>query len=196
MCDHVFTVEIPERIDALTDAKVIPSIYDGTFLSFSCERCGKILKPEFQLSIHNLPGDHALFFIPEIDRNPYLSGRIEVPDVDRVVIGYRELVEKVQIFTDGLDDRAIEIAKSRLLRKAPEDTDTDAFFYGLEGPAAVFHIHGLKENEIGVARIPLEVIRHITEDIPTIITEEPARSILAGPYVSLRNIKFDLEVEE
>lgn len=131
-----------------------------------------------------------------MERNGYLSGRIEIPSVHRVVIGFRELVEKVQIYLEGLDDRAIEIAKSRLLQKAPEDSDAEAFFYCIEGPAAVFHIYGLKEHEIGVARIPLEVIRRITEDLPTILAEEPAKSILAGPYVSLRNVTFDPEVEE
>ena len=112
----------------------------------------------------------------------------------RVVVGFAELAEKVLIFSRGLDDRVIEIMKYYLLTGAAGGAGQEAerevtFLYrGEEGDKHLFHILGMKEGEVGVARLARAIYDKIASDVENRVKEEPFRDFCAPPWVSLRRV--------
>ena len=61
---------------------------------------------------------------------------------------------------------------------------------GEEAGRLVFHIDGLAEGQIGVARLPRDIYARIEADLPARLAEEPFREFCEPPYVSLRRAEF------
>ena len=93
--------------DSDKNPEVMTAIISGDFMSATCPRCGKILKPEYPFKLFSNTQKINLYFIPELDRSPYLLGKLEydIGTPGRVVIGYRELAEKRSDF-EGWGTRA------------------------------------------------------------------------------------------
>jgi hypothetical protein len=132
--------------------------------------------------------------VPEKDRNGLARGKLEYETGNpfRVVVGFPEMAEKLHVFAAGLDDRIIEIMKYYFLTGAAETGDKEGDvilrYKGEEGGRHVFHVLGLKEGEIGVARLAGEFYNKIASDIDTRVGEEPFRDFCLPPWVSVRKL--------
>ena len=189
-CGTKFEADIPDRVDLDLAPETANRILEGKFLSVSCPFCGKELKPEFPVTIVFHDGVETLSFLPELSRNHFLSGR-EPSSATEVVIGYPELAEWVRIREAGLSREVVEILKYHYLRRADHPGNLSMYFSGKEQEKLGFHIHGLKEGEIGVSRIPMSVYETVAADIQRLREEEPLRGFLAKPYVSVNNISWE-----
>ncbi|MBN1648100.1 MAG: hypothetical protein JW874_08710, partial [Spirochaetales bacterium] len=163
------------------------------FLAVTCEKCGTVLKPELQ-SIFVYAGLKILL-IPEKDADSFLLGNLNIPGTDRVVIGFRELVEKIRILKDGLDDKIIEIVKFYILQKLDSENEIIIEFHQFENNELVFHIFGLKQDEIGISKLPADFYENVKKSYKTLKNEEPFTFILEGPYISLNKIEWENEQE-
>ena len=110
-CETTFDAEIPSTADWVKDPEVEQLILDGSFMAVACPGCGKRLTPEYPFRFSSVPVVGDLLLVPEADRAAYGRGKLTEPGSTpgRVAIGFPELVEKVLIFGQGLDDRVIEI---------------------------------------------------------------------------------------
>ncbi len=198
-CENQFEADIPDSVDLAAEPSVREDVLGGRFMAVSCPLCGKRLTPEFPCRFYGLSGDREMFFIPELDRVPYLMKKLpyEVGSPWRVVIGFPELAEKLRILALDLDDRAIEIMKYYLLTRPTEDPaagqvspgeDVIAIFSGTEGERVVFQVEGLRKGEIGVARLSMDVYRKILADVEKRVEEDPFKEFCGAPYVSVRRI--------
>ena len=192
-CEETFDADLPDEIDLEENPDTIDSIIEGTFMCVTCPSCGKILKPEYPLKLTGNSQGIDLFFIPELDRSSFLLGKLEynTGTPQRIVIGYRELVEKMNIYKEKLDDRIIEIIKYYLLQKAVESTDNDEaditiYFKEKKSGTIIFHIEGLKLGEIAVSEIKNDMYEKITKTINEKAESEPFKTFLAPPYVSIK----------
>lgn len=195
-CQKTFEADIPDSADLSTDAGLEELIASGDFMAVTCPACGKRLTPEFpfRLTLRDNRGD--LFMVPEADRNGYVRGSLAYPvgDPYRVAVGFPELAEKVLVIGRGLDDRVIEIMKYYLLTGTAEqdeqeqDRDVTLRYKGEEEGKHVFHVIGLKEGEIGVARLAREIYLKIAGDVDTRVEEEPFRDFCSPPWVSIRRL--------
>ncbi len=192
-CEKSFEAEVPDVIDLAHDPGVIEEILTGTFLIFTCPHCGNAIKPEFPLNIVDSTTGVDIFLIPEIDRNRFLLGLYGNDDHDRVVVGFAELVEKLQITKASLDDKAVELLKYYLLVKAGSGANPRIFFAKIENENLVFDIFGLKTDEIGIARIPRALYESACQDLASKVNEEPYKMILEPPYVSVTKIEITEE---
>jgi len=201
-CEKTFDAEIPDAIDLSLDEGVQDLILGGDFMAVTCPACGKRLTPEFPCvvsmagEIPGAGGARDVLLVPELDRVACLSGRHGgLKDGHaRVAIGMPELVEKVLIFSRSLDDRVVEIMKYYLLTgsagSAAEDREVTLRYSGDEGERMVFHITGLSEGQIGVARLGRDIYDRIQSDLATRLAEEPFSIFCDAPYVSIRKAEL------
>jgi hypothetical protein len=163
-------------------------------MSVTCPACAKRLTPEYPFRLTGVRCVGEIFLVPETDRSAYARGRLgySVGHPGRIAIGFPELMEKVVIFGRGLDDRVIEIMKYYLLTGAAAggeeiaDRDVVIVYRGGEAGRHLFNIMGMKEGEIGVARLAEGLYAKIAANLEQRVKEEPFRDFCAPPWVSLR----------
>ena len=113
-------------------------------------------------------------------------------EAKELVIGYPELVEKLTIADSGFDPQAIEVLKYYLLTPAMDTSQSEAEirirFHKHEQDKLVFYIEGLRDEEIGVSRIPLETYNKVKENMKETLEKEPFVSLLSRPYASINKI--------
>jgi hypothetical protein len=191
-CEHEFESEVPDSVDLAEQPQARQAILEGDFQAIQCPGCGKTLKPEFPALVRE-PG-WSVFFVPELDRVAYYRGKLPYPvgEVDRVAIGYDELVEKLRIREAGLDDRLVEVLKYYLLQKVLEhyegETDVRLLFIGPEPAGLVFHAHGLRDKEVGVLRVSRQMADKAAGQLEGKLREEPFSQFLSAPYVSINKL--------
>lgn len=189
-CDNEIEIEVPVAIDLEKEPETERKILDGSFLSFTCNQCGKVLKPEFPIRIFDKKNRIEIFLLPELERGAFSNGKAkyELEDAERgrVVIGYPELVEKLKIARSSLDDRVIEIMKFYLLEKAGADDSVQAYFYEKLSESIEFHIHGMREGEVGVSKVPFRIYEQIEGELDDKVTDELFAPIVEPPYVSIQ----------
>lgn len=195
-CGNEMKVDIQDTRDLSKEPDLERSILSGEFMSFVCDRCGTVHRPEFQVTVTDPRRSFDVLMLPETDRSKYLSGSLTPEAHDRVAVGYAELVEKVRILRDGLDDRVIEIMKFYLLHKAGSNAEPHIYYHEKQDGALQFHIHGLRDGEIGVTRIPFSVYQRIANEMDSRMREEPFSVILEPPYVSVEKIIVEEAAED
>jgi hypothetical protein len=194
-CQTSFDAELPESADMAADPEIEPLILDGSFMAVRCPGCGRQLTPEYPFRLTSVPLVKEIFMVPEVDRTAFERGRLSYDpgSPGRIVVGFPELSEKVLICGLGRDDRVIEIMKYYLLTGSdPEATgperEVGILYRGVEQERHVFNILGLREGEVGVARLAEDLYRRIASDLDTRLTEDPFQEFCTPPWVSLRRL--------
>lgn len=196
-CESTFEADVPETADLAADPDVEPAILAGEFMAVTCPACGKRLTPEFPFRLTGVPGVGELLLVPEAERVAFARGRLgrNSETGGRVAVGFAELAEKLLIVRAGLDDRVIEIMKYYLFTgswakgAAGAGKDDAVILYrGMDGGKHLFHIVGMREGEVGVARLAPEIYLRISSDVEERIAEDPFREFCVPPWVSLRRV--------
>jgi hypothetical protein len=195
-CESTFDAEMPESADLAAEPGVEETILGGDFMAVTCPACGKRLTPEFPFRLTGVKGVGEIFLVPETDRAGFLLGKLayDVGAPGRVAIGFRELAEKVLIASQDQDDRVIEMMKYYLLTRASAPSPSEGageitiVYRGLDAGRHLFHIIGMKEGEVGVARLAPELYQKIASDVESRVAEEPFRDFCVPPWVSLRRV--------
>lgn len=188
-CDRDFEVDLPDQVEL--NPEMEEAILKGSFMSTKCPHCGKLLKPEFPVRVKNLERGIDIFMVPEQDRNVFYDNSLpySIKEGMSVVIGHRELIEQLLVIKSALDMRAVEIVKFYLLKKALNDYDSEErlsiIFTGKEQDMLVFHIFGLKKDQLGIVHVALEKYQRIVQELDARVKEEPFGVLLAPPYVSI-----------
>lgn len=204
-CEKVFEADLPTVVDLAARPAAADEVLRGEFMAVSCPACGKRLTPEFPCRFVGVPagplGVLDIELVPEAERVAFLAGRLgrDLRTPGRVVIGIPELAEKLVVFRAGLDDRAVEVLKYLLVtgpgRKggpSPEaGREVVVTFRGIEGEKLVFHVAGLREGEVAVARLERALYDRIVADLANRLAAEPFRDFCEPPYVSLRRVEQD-----
>ncbi|MBI9101381.1 MAG: hypothetical protein JEY99_03120 [Spirochaetales bacterium] len=185
-CDNIVESDFPESINLDINPEYREQIMEGTFQSIKCDLCGSILKPELSVRLISSENGLDLFFIAEKERNEYLFGEKNCP-APRLVIGFPELLEKLKLNAEGINDGAIEALKYYLRKKAGSD-EISILFDHRESDQLIFHIIGLREDEIAVSRIPISVYNDTLETMKKNSDSELFRLILTPPYISSSKI--------
>ncbi len=192
LCENLVQVDFPEEVNLTEKPEVMESILAGNFMSVTCERCGKLLKPEFPVRVRNNEGSFDYFLVPELERSAFLLGKLDY-DYPHVVIGYDELVERLLLYRAGLNEGAVEIVKYYMLERLMADEQVSIAFHEKKGSSLSFYIQGLKEGEIGVKDIPLAFYERVLASLPEKSGEEPFREIITPPYISVKKIALEEE---
>jgi len=204
-CDKVFEVEVPEEINLDTDPVYIDEIKNGSFFNFSCPACGKKHKPEFPLSIL-WPSKKLCFeVLPELERSEFYKRgkKTEQKGSDgtgtfETIIGYPEMADRLTVIHDGFEPAPVEAIKYYLQLKAEEqypDEEIEIWYFGFsKGGDALgieafleFHIHGIKENEVAVMKVPISLYEKTLYDYKDNPKKEIFRLLRVKTYLSVKN---------
>lgn len=191
-CDNTFVVDVPEEINLDTDPQLIEDILAGNFMNYTCTSCGKKHKPEFNLTVR-WPGKKIdLEVLPELSRGEFYRRKEEKGGEKReTVISYPELSERVSMLKDQLVTEAVEAIKYYLFVKADEnypEQDISVWYHTKTGENLEFHIHGIKDNEVAVMRVPFAVYQKTLEDFTANPKAEPFSSLRVKSYCSIQNM--------
>lgn len=202
-CEKVFEADLPSAVDLAVSPGVADDVLRGEFMAVTCPACGKRLTPEFPCRFTAVSagtlGALAIELVPEAERVAFLGGRLgrDLGHPDRVAIGIPELAEKLRIFRAGLDDRAVEILKYLFVMRRGRGVDLPpaggrelmVMFNGVEEGRLVFHVAGLREGEVAIARLERTMYDRLVADLPGRLADETFRAFCEPPYVSLRRIE-------
>lgn len=196
LCEYSFEINFPEHVDLEKEKDVMDKILDGNFMTVNCPQCQTLLKPELPFRLIDNSRSLDIFFIPEMDRSAFLMDNLEyqLENPARVVIGYKELVEKLIIFKSGLDDKVIETIKYYILSKAQSTEHTGEifiYFHGKQDDKLVFYIEGLKEDEIAQYDVSNSVYDKAALDLDKKESDTNFASFLNPPYVSLNKVYME-----
>jgi hypothetical protein len=199
-CENTFVADVPEEINLDADPHYIEDIVAGNFLNFTCSSCGKRLKPEFPLTVRWQSKNAVLEVLPELDRGEfYRRAKNEKADKktgeksaekSETVIGYPELSERVAVLRDGFLPDAVEAIKHYLFIKADEsypESDISIWYQGKDDAALVFHLHGVKKDEVAVMKAPLAIYEKTLADFERNPKAEPFSLLRFKGYCSIQN---------
>jgi len=197
-CDNIFEVEIPDEINLDSDPKYLDEVFNGTFLNFTCPGCGKKHKPEFPLSIL-WPSKNLCFeLLPELDRGEFYRrkaapGKSDSSNVE-TIIGYPEIADRLAVIRDGFEPVPVEAIKYHLYIKAEEqfpENEIEIWYYSAKTEAPdgflEFHIHGIRENEVAVTKIPLSLYQKTLDDYKKNPKSEIFSILRVNTYLSVKN---------
>lgn len=194
-CEQTFNVDIPETVNLDNTPEVIASIADGSFLTCVCPRCNATLQTDLKTRFDWPSRKVSIVLIPEIDRFAYLSGMIPHEADAQAVIGYAELADRVAVIAAELDPVAVEAIKYHLLVKSREvagDSKATIVFEKVdEGGNLEFRIHGIREGEIAVSKMPRSIYDTIKADLSADPDKDPYPQITNGSYISVKNILIE-----
>ncbi len=194
-CEQTFNADIPETVNLDDSPEVIADIADGSFLTCVCPTCNATLHTDLKTRFDWPSKKTSLVLIPEIDRFAYLSGLIPHEADAQAVIGYAELADRVAALAANLDPIAVEAIKYHLLVKSREaagaNNATIVFEKVDEGGNLEFHIHGIREGEIAVSKLPRSIYDAVKTDLAADPEKDPYPQITNGSYVSVKNILIE-----
>ena len=197
-CDNVFEVDTPEEIDLDSGSEYFDQIQNGTFFNFTCSACSKKHKPEFPLSLL-WPSKNLHFeVIPEFERGefhrkkktPEDAGKFRQGYDPQTIIGYPEMADRLAVIRDGFEPVAVEAIKYFLHLKAEEqypDDQIDIWYYASEGSGIIFHMHGVRKNEVAVMKVPLSLYDKTLDDYKRRPKSDTFASLRVGSYLSVKN---------
>ena len=186
LCGELISVEFPKEIHFEKDDEVFQTILEGEIFRLECSHCGSVYKIEEQALFISKASNFSLQFYPEEMRAQVVTGAVTFPQgVNRVVVGYHELVEKLLLWRDGLDDRVIEYLKYDFYRTAPRKAAL--FFSGCTETKLEFWIHGLEENKVGKTGLGRSDYDEILGKLDVIKNSAKFRDYLSPPRVCIRD---------
>lgn len=194
-CDQHFMADIPDVINLDSNPEYYASIQDNTFLTCICPACNAELRLDLETRIEWASKNATVIMLPEIERLAYLGDIKAVPGGIPVVFGYAELCDRLAVVKDELDCLSIEAIKYHLATKASEGGSIPnlEILYNAtnDRQELVFHIFGLKENEMAVTRVPVTLYDTIREDVRS----NPGNPLYTGlqnkMYISCKNILIE-----
>jgi hypothetical protein len=193
-CGSNFSVDYDEEINFDQSPETLSQIMDGSFFNFPCPGCNIKHKPEFHIFI-NWPSKRLkLEALPELDRGEFNRRKKDIPGTE-TVIGYPELVDRLSVIRDGLEPVAVEALKYYLLLKAEEnypDKQISIWYSGAmanAGQCIEFHIHGIKENEVAVSRVPWSLYEKTLADFKKKQRQELFVFLRTRSYLSVQHMQ-------
>jgi len=194
-CEQTFSVEIPEKIDLDRNPENYDKLIEGNLLSCVCPTCEAVLNLDLALTVSWPSKNTIIHMIPEIERLALVSGKLSVKKNSSYVVGYAELVDRIIVLKENLEPVVIESIKYHLLQKAKESrtkTTPIVFFEKInESGELEFHIHGIRENEVAVTRVPKHLYNSIKEDYIKNPDKEDYTALCNGSYCSVRNVLIE-----
>lgn len=196
-CDNSFEVDVPDEINLDTEPSYFDQILNGSFLNYECPSCGKKHKPEFPITIQ-WPSKKLCFEVfPELERGEFYR-RKKAPSQKEpleTIIGYPEMAERLAMIRDNFEPAPIEAIKYYLHLKAEEqypEQELDIWYFGFTGtqsePLSLeFHIHGIRENEVAIMKVPSSLYQKTLDDYRKHPKNEIFSALRVKTYLSVKN---------
>jgi len=188
-CGNNLTIEYEESINLDSNPEALDAILTGSFMSYDCPSCDKRHKPEYKIMIIWDSKKLKLEVLPEFDRGEFYRKKENVSH--ETVIGFPEMSDRLAVIKDDIDPVIIEALKSFLYAKAEEsypDKDVNVWYYCKGAEGIEFHIDGIRNDEIAVMRVPLELYEKTKNDYHKQPKSDVFAPLRVRSYLSVQNI--------
>lgn len=186
LCGEMIEHRFPEEFVFDRGDAVFETILRGEAFQLECAHCGAVHRLEEEALFRSASGDWVLQFLPEDARDSVRAGTQEVkPGVHRLVVGYPELVEKLLLWRDGLDDRVIEYLKYGFYL---QNRGYFLMYAGEEGSKLEFWVQALSDPaKVGKTGLPRDAYRQALEQVESLLDRPRLKPFLTPPRVCLRD---------
>lgn len=170
-CHESFHADIYPSINVQMDEGLKNKVLGGQLFDFECAHCHSTFHVPYPVLYHDMEKKLLIQFTPETD----LSKTKEVLDhVDkkedytiRIVDSYRNWIEKLLIYENGLDDRIMELYKLLVLSQYDDVSNLNGLYYWniqtLQEPHYVLVLDEKKSDKIHFMPFNLEVYKQVEE---------------------------------
>lgn len=122
VCQTPASKSIETTINCKERPDLKKAILDGSLMGFECDHCGAKRQIETQVLYHDPDQKTLMFVAPDYHKEPELLRKtlaliVEKEGIDindyrlRIMTSVPQLVEKIYIFDEGMDDQEMEIVK-------------------------------------------------------------------------------------
>lgn len=130
-CQHSSEAELYDSVNVTLNPEVKAKILDHTIFDWECPHCQQQYATLYGFLYHDMEKKLLIHFfqneetLQETLQSHLKEGELTQQFLDsgyqvRYVADFEELVEKISLFDEGLDDRGIEVVKSLLHRNLVE----------------------------------------------------------------------------
>ena len=119
-CHHEGDFELWDSINTALDPEMKEKVLNQSIFLYTCPSCGETFRLNYPTLYHQMEDLVMIYLVPESEvkktyemfygENALFDFRIE-KYLARIVTSPNQLVEKIQIFDAGKDDRIIELVK-------------------------------------------------------------------------------------
>jgi hypothetical protein len=136
-CHHRQTLRTWDSIDGPEDPELKQELLTGTLHAFTCGKCGHAAAIARTLLYRDRAKGVMIHWIVQPDpvTTSGMQVRYEDSPVCRLVRSRDDLLEKIRILDDGLDDRVVELAKYILGAQLAKERGEDELRLWYLGPA-------------------------------------------------------------
>jgi hypothetical protein len=173
--EQLFTVYDSVNVSLNSDYK--EKIINGELTVFTCDACGYQVEVIYQLLYHDMDKKLMIWMDPdglldsnEHDIREFLYGILDESYQYRIVSTREEMVEKILIFDDDLDDKPLELLKCYIrethLSNGDDPYQTVLYFGGrdfIESEGEVILINKLSGPDQKAFRVPIGKYQEIKE---------------------------------
>jgi len=186
-CEELIPLSFPEEYSTPKQANLVSSILEGSIWDISCPSCKRLLKLEFEAVFHFPEWNLDIRFYPEESRNDFFIGKIKHSKSGRVCIGFPELVEKVKLASDELDDQIIEVMKYQFLQAKgfPENWKLYYSKFDQESEKIYFWLEGIRPAELAQTSVPFTIYTKTKSEINSWLKKSEVKEFTTPPYVNV-----------
>ena len=197
LCEHQFSIKKRAEFDIDQEPGVIEQIKNGTFNSFTCPKCTSLVRPDMPIVLKWASKNQILSFIPEKNRLACVSfcanglandGEKPMFEAGQTpVIGYMELNDRINVIGDGLNIVVIEALKY-IVSSESGKSGLELYYNSNDGEKIEFTVRGLKQDEIGLIKVPFNLYKSIEADYQKDPNNPLFESLHIGAYIFHTNI--------
>jgi hypothetical protein len=161
-CGENIEITIWQSVNVRTDPSMKEELLGGQFFTYACQKCGSQQAMIYRMLYHDPDQKYMVWLVPPpelqdagLDTEEMHASLARLENYHfRVVLSEKELVEKIRIFDQNLDDRLVESLKASLweLRKCRTDLGHDSLVFselvkkGSNGQATLILVQSVSDD--------------------------------------------------
>ena len=140
-CHHEGEFEVWDSINTVLDPEMKEKVLNQSIFLYTCPNCGETFRLNYPTPYHQMEDFIMIYLVPESEvektyemfygENALADFRTE-KYLTRIVTSANQLIEKIQIFDAGKDDRVMELVKLDSILKNDPDIEFDELRFAVD----------------------------------------------------------------
>ena len=175
-CGFIYEHECCPSVNASTDPLLREKVISGNICVSYCPSCKVTTRLVYPCLYQDPKNNFAVYFLPRTEMRSIpsdgdISNILEVSSAKdrRLVDDYTDLIEKISIFENGLDDRAMELFKAytalSIMSKPDATFKPDTLVFQGMGDEEHFLMLGVRDKEMHQISVPKKLYTALDEAI-------------------------------
>jgi hypothetical protein len=170
-CNYTQDFKVYHSINVSVDPKLKPLLLSGEPFTFVCEKCKYHALVPYDIMYHDMDNQCIIQLSYDLNENKRSNIRkavslfVNLGYKIRLVSNCYELIEKIAIFDEGLDDIFVEIVKINLMEiYQKHGIKFEMYFDGMMGDTLEYRIS--LQNQLYKIQVPMDKVQKLIHEIP------------------------------